>query len=558
MLFRALVLFASLSLLSAVEPVKTHPRLLFRAEDLPELRSRMTPSNQVWTVFKAQVVDKMLTDWKCSSTWVKNANGSITRTSFTDENGVTIYPTLGDGSANPNWGSILERKAAPEDDTGAHTGNQPLISEKYAMVFAFMARMLKDQPGQEAARAEYLAAARECLMKVIEPASLGHPAADANGKYPPFRHPGFALQDRSFGAESFALTVDWIYEDLTADELAKIRRCFLQWAWDADHKPGYSPVQPIPGVTLVNDPALLHFDYPVQVTRRSLLRWSLNNHYANHLRQTALYAMSFDPKDDVPSSAGDHTAAALTGYTTGPGGVNDWVYQNTGYLRDATGAWLYLTDYALRHDGAGGLSLEGSQYASNGLGPLALTMYCLHTAGQDDPQRWGPQVSLHRHPFWDKVLPGYLALLPPAPRIHPDQTYLGPHFQPPIFGDLENYTMVNDQNIKFLAPLGLYDERINGTSGSVIQAARYIQRELAHGGSANLATRIANTRSEDRPRDGIFYFLLFDPAAPAPSDPRPQEPLTFYAQHDPAGKMAMVTARSDASANATYFHWRLA
>lgn len=555
--FAFLLVLAATSL-QAVEPVKTHPRLLFRAEDLPELRSRMVPTNEVWTLFKEQLVDRYLIEWKCSSTWVKNADGSITRTSFTDENGVTHLPTLGDGSPNPNWGSILQRKAAPEDDTGAHTGIQPLISEKYAMIFALMARLYKDQPGYETQRAEYIAAARECLMKVIEPASLGHPAPDANGQYPPFRQPGFALQDRSFGAESFALAVDWMYEDLTADELAKIRRCFLLWSNDADKKPGYSPVQPIAGVTLVNDPALLHFDDPVQVTRRSLLRWSLNNHYGNHLRQTALFAMSFDPKDDVPAVAGDAAAASLTGYTTGPAGVNDWVYQNTGYLRDATGAWLYLTDYALRHDGAGGLSLEGTQYASNGLGPLALTMYCLHTAGQDDPQRWGPQVSLHRHPFWDKVLPGYLALMPPTSRIHPDQTYLGPHFQPPMSGDEQNYLMVNDQNIKFLAPLGLYDERVNGAGGGTIQAVRHIQRHLANGGAANLAGRMMSTRSEDRPRDGIYYFLLFDPEAPATSDPRPQQPLTFYAQHDPAGKMGMLTARSDATPDATYFHWRLA
>lgn len=553
-----IILFCFASLTLMAEPVKTHPRLLFRVEDLTELRDRMVGSNTVWTAFKQSVVDPMLTDWKCASTWVKNADGSITRLSFTDESGTTHYPTLGDGSPNPNWGDYLYRKAAPEDDTGAHTGIQPLRSELYAMTFAFMARLLKDQPGQEAVRAEYLNAARECLMKVIDPASLGHPAPDANGQYPPFRHPGFSLQDRSFAAEAFGFTVDWIYEDLSAAELAKLRRTFLIWAFDTDHKPFYSPVQPVPGVTLVNDPALLHLNDPGEAVRRSQVRLALNNHYANHTRQLALFAMCFDPKDDVPTDAGDAAAGALTGYTTGPGGVNDWVYQDKGYLRDATGAWLYLTDYAFRNDGAGGLSLEGTQYTSNGLGPMALLMYCLHTAGQDDPQRWGPQVSLHRHPFWDKAIPGYLALLPPTARIHPDQTYLGPHYQPPMSGDEQNYLLVNDQNIKYIAPLALYDERVNGSSGATVQAVRYIQQHLANGGTANFAGRIANTRSEERPRDAIYYFLLFDPEAPAPSDPRLAQPLTFYAQHDPAGKMGMVTSRSDATTSATYFHWRLA
>lgn len=81
-------------------PVKTHPRLLFTAADLPELRSRMNADNDIWMIFQGEIAQKCLTQWKCSSTseyrlipdndpappdysymgWV--------RTSFTDENGV--------------------------------------------------------------------------------------------------------------------------------------------------------------------------------------------------------------------------------------------------------------------------------------------------------------------------------------------------------------------------------------------------------------------------------------------------------------------------------------
>ena len=132
MMVRLLLSLFFLSALHATEPVKTHPRLLIRAEDLPELRSRMVPTNDVWITFKSQLVDKYLIEWKCASTWVRNADGSITRLSFTDEFGVTHYPTLGNGSPNPDWGSFLQRKACPEDDTGAHTGIQPLRSEVYS------------------------------------------------------------------------------------------------------------------------------------------------------------------------------------------------------------------------------------------------------------------------------------------------------------------------------------------------------------------------------------------------------------------------------------------
>ena len=90
-------------------------------------------------------------------------------------------------------------------------------------VFAFMSLLETNEP----MHSTWVQAATNCLMAVFEPASLGHPQPDAEGKYPPFRHPGFASNDRNFAAESFALAVDWLYPHLTADQKAKIRKCFL-------------------------------------------------------------------------------------------------------------------------------------------------------------------------------------------------------------------------------------------------------------------------------------------------------------------------------------------
>ena len=547
-------------LLAAATPVKSHPRLLFRAEEVPALRARMVATNDVWVSFKQEIVDPALRDWRCSATQVyEPTNYTWIRTSFTDENG-NFHTNTEPGWSSQDFADARARPAAPEDDIGEPTGWVRLYSEQYAMIFAFMARMTKDVPGQEIAHSNYLAAARECLMKVIEPARLGH-NLDAQGHYLPWQSPEFALADRSFSAESFAFAVDWIYEDLTPDELAKARQAFLVWSQDCDNHYYYRPIQPTPGVTLVNDPALFHFNDPNEVVKREAVRTALNNHYINHMREMALYAMAIDPKDDVPHPALGDTAAAgaLTGYVSGPGGNDDWVYQDKGYLRDALGAWLFLTDYAMRNDGGGGISLEGTQYASNGLGPLALLMAALHSAGQDDPQVWGDQVSIARQPFWKRALPGYLAMYPPASRVVTGYEYLGPVYQPPVYGDLENLVAVNDQYIKLFGPLAIYDQQVNGTTGAVVQAVRYIQRKLSQGGEAKLTTRIANTRSETHMRDAIYYFLTFDPAAPAPSDPRPAfQERTFFAAHTPDGSQGMVEARSDATTNATYFHWRLA
>lgn len=541
------------------EPVKTHPRLLFRAEDLQGLRDRMIPSNEVWTTFKAEIVDKCLRDWKCSATshYSGPPDYRWIRDTFTDENGVLHVPADSDWASI--WADQTARPAAPEDDDGNGSGYTRVNSEQYAMIFALMARLLKGQAGRDDERAEYLTAAKECLFHVIDHAKDGHPAPDAEGHYPPFQHVGFALDDRSFSAESFALAVDWIYEDLSVDELAKVRKCFLIWAEDCNLHYYFAPAFPHGAP---NSPSLLRLNDPYQQQTRAEIRLGLNNHYTNHLREMVLYALAFDPKDDVPSSTyGDAAAAgSLTSHIIS-GSPDNWLRQQSGVLHDTLSVWQYLADYALRNDGAGGLSMEGTQYASNGLGPVALMLAALNSAGQDDPRAWGPQVNVAKHPFWNLTVPSYLAQLTPTSRVPTGVGlgYLGPIFQPPLSGDLENFLAINDQFIKVLGPMALVDARTNGDAGPVVQAVRYIQQHLAPGGPTNLAGRVATTRGSTALRDAIYYFLLFNPTAPTAADPRPAlQPKTFFAQHQVNGKlMGMVLARSGSTPGDTYFHWRL-
>ncbi len=566
-------IMAALPFASAA-PVTSHPRLLMRESDLPALRARMNANNDVWVAYKTQIVDKALLIWKCSSTAEYRLVDSGTpndpsddyhawvRTSFTDENGVLHK----EGDANwvsGGWSNQAEHPAAPEDDHGEPTGNVPMFSEQYAMTFALMARLLKDQAGHEAERAQYLAAAKECLFKVIDQSSLG----TADGQ--PFRQPGFATDDRSFAAESFPFAVDWIYEDLTPLELAKVRKAFLEWTEQCNAHVYFAPHRVNGQHGPANSPALLRYDDPDEAARHSEVRLALNNHWANHLRELGLYALALDPKDDIPAAQVPQAngivndtapAGSVTSQLVGPGGVNDWVPVDYGVLRDTTGVWLYLTDYALRHDGAGGISVEGTQYASNGLGPVALLMSALHTAGQDDPAVWGPQVSLANHPFWSKTIPAYLSMLAPTPRVNsdPNYNYLGPVFQPPLSGDLETYAYVNDQFIKVLAPMAFYEADVNGPAAPIAQAVRYIERNLAQGGAANFTNRIRDGIPSKHMRDSIYYFMLFDPTAPTAVDPRPAlQPASFYAQHTVNGKeMGMLIARSGQTPADTLFHFR--
>lgn len=551
-----LCLFGS-SLLA--DPVKTHPRLMFRAEDLPALRARMTGSNDAWVAFNTQVAEPCLRDWRCSAThhYAGAPSYEWVRDSFTDENGVLHLPSDADWSSYAN---ARERPAVPEDDVGDPTGHVRLASESYAMLFALMARLYKDDPAHAALRADYLAAAKECLFTVINQAHLGTAAL-------PWRWSNFAQNDRSFGAEAFPLCVDWIYEDFTPVELAKIRKAFLVWAEQTNDHVYFAPTMTNGQHGPANSPELFRFFDPLQLERRSEIRLALNNHWGNHLRQLALYSLALDPQHDVPVTPGtpaDGVVAdsAVSGSLTSQLDVSgNWVPQDYGVLRDVTGVWLYLTDYAYRHDGLGSLSVEGTQYASNGLGPVALAMLCLQTSGQDNAQVWGPQTSLVRHPFWSKTMPAYLSQLTPTPRVvaSGDYNYLGPIFQPPLSGDLETFAYINDQFIKVLGPMGIASARMSGTNASAAQAARYIQRNLSQGGPSNFAYRISNTRANGNLRDAIYYFLLFDPTATTASDPRPAlQPKTFVASHRINGHdMGMFLARSGYSSADTYFHWRL-
>lgn len=567
--FGALALLLALSAAAFAAPVQTHPRLLFRAEDLTTLRQRMNPqTNEVWAAFVSRVVQPAMDAYDRSSTseyrlidpdHVPNTGDEYhqwVRTSLTMADG-TVHS---EGDADwSTWENNDAYPAAPEDDVGQDSGNVRLYSEQYAMIFAFMARLYDD--GDQAhlgLRDEYLARAKACLFHVIDQAHLG---SDPTNQLP-FRQSTFALLDRSFSQEAFPITVDLIYEHLTPLELAKIRKTFLVWTEQANSHIYFSPYR-VNGQHLpANSPALLRFDDPIEAERHNEVRLALNNHWGNHMRQMGLYGLALDPQDDKPSAFAEVADTEPAGSVTSQLAADDgtWTPLNYGALRDATGVWLYLTDYAYRHDGAGGLSVEGIEYASNGLGPVSLFMNALHTAGQDDPAVWGAQVSLKNHPQWSRAIGAYLSMLPPAPRTpaDPQYAYLGSIFQPPVYGDLETYTMVNDQFIKFLAPMALYDARVNGTASANVQAVRFIQRNLTKGGPAKFADRIGETRSEKRLRDAINYFLLFDPAAPAAADPRPAlQPLNFYAAHTVAGReMGTLFARTGRTAADTMFSFR--
>lgn len=402
--------------------------------------------------------------------------------------------------ANPIYAeglALLAERAKQDMDAGrvqtdpGNSGYTDYPTESYAELFAFMSLISPS----ESARADYAQRARTLLMVVMNEAAKG--IGDG-----PFRAADFSWNDRSrWNGESFALTVDWIYPSLSAADKATIRQVFLRWDNEMLND---SYKHPLP-VGVINDPVLL--------SDRIGLRWAANNYFDAHMRNIGMRAMAFDPADD-------------------PGG------ELGAYLRNAIGAWLYMTDALLRGDARGGLGPEGFEYYPQSMGYTAQFLLALKTAGQDDPSRWGPLVVMNNNPFWNDVISAYLHSISPRPYT---ATNVDPVYLPAWFGSGQNYWAADP--IGLFAPVALYDP-------ARADAVRWIVQNVPPGGaSAMIDDRI---RRAGNFLDAILYFLLFDPAARPPSDPRPSLPLLHYAPG-----FGRILVRTDWTADARWFIYSL-
>jgi hypothetical protein len=458
--FFASLLLVGLATAAAAAPVTTHPRLLVRGVDLPRLQAWAVPSNPVFQ-------DGLL---------------PLAIQAKADMDTLFVPPYTG-------W-------------DGGTAAYETYPSEMYAMLFAFMSLITTDPP----TRADYIARARTLLMYVMDQAVLG----PLDGQ--PFRGTAFATSDRSrWYGEGFALTVDWIYADLSTADKTTIRQVFLRWADENVNATTTSFNHPEPvGV----------FDDPQLTANPQAVRFSTNNYYAAHMRNLGLMAMALDDAAD-------------------PGSVL------RAYLHNATGGFLYVLDYLLHTDSRGGMAPEGFEYSPQSIGYLVQFLLALHTAGRDDPAAWGgplePQVVLTNNPFWDAVLPAYLSAVSPAPTAHP---YLGEVYQPAWYGAAQNYWAPDF--IGAFGALGVYDY-LTGNMARYA-ALRWFETYIPPGLAAGLLERV---RDENYFFHGVLYFLLLDPAASA-IDPRPALPLTFFS----AG-IGRLLARTSWEPGATWFTYAL-
>jgi hypothetical protein len=344
--------------------------------------------------------------------------------------------TAGVGQLAGTAKADMDAGRVPGGDRG-RDGYEEYPTESYAELFAFLSLVSPDQ----AARDDYGRRACSLLMDLVDRDAV--------------RQPTFATYDRSrWWGEAFPLTVDWAYPYFSPAEVAKVRDVFLRWSDELVHAHTTDHNHPEPiGVT--NDPALL--------ADRTAVRWSLNNYYTAHMRNLGLMSLALD----------------------------------TSSLGNATGAWLYVTDHALRTDAAGGLGPEGFEYGPQAIAYVAQFLEALRTSGHSVPD----------NPFWASYVPALLHFLSPGPALQPAWYGSGLKYETPDM-------------IESLGPLALL--AADRGDRRTADAIRWIELNAGPGGVDGLPSRIDDIEEIFH---AIWYFLLLDPSATAPADPRPGLPL---------------------------------
>lgn len=412
-----------------------------------------------------------------------------------------------------------------KDDGGSNWQGDD--TEAYAEFFAFASQLQTTQ----AQRDYYGTRARAMLMWVVSNAAS---RGGAHGNDFPFGGAPFATYNRAnYWGEAFGLTVDWAYPYFSAADKAKIQTAFRMWAADELVASTAGEEHPQP-VGVENNLTLLSDTYQ--------LRWAANNYFIGHTRNLTMYCLCLDPADDPAQSGQYPTLGSYRANVTGA-----WLYQAYAMFTDKATVVSTLGAPASNNSlglASGGLPVEGSLYGES-LGFLFQYLLALHSAGYDDPTISGPQIGLTTSSYWDQSLQGYLLTMTPQSKVLPGLGYLGSVYQMAAYGDMLR-SWVSYENIEQWGPLGIFKMREGDPAGW--DACRWIAVNALEGGSAMLSNRTANIWGNSNASYSIYYMMMMDPAAAAPADPRPAQPLLFT---DTA--FSRVLGRSDWGSNATLF-----
>jgi hypothetical protein len=431
-------------------PEGGHPRLWIRAADVESLRRRAVGDNPMWS---RVIVPR-----------TEEANRAYEQSYF------------------PGG-----KPARPWPDPGASGGGGK--TESVALQLAFYALVAPDAGARDRAARR----ARDLLMYVMAEIDAGGPATG-------FRAERFPVGDRfRYAGEQWALVVDWLYERLTAADLAVIRRVFLRWAeMHATHSEQYRPR------TLFADPALVK--KPLDV------RWMANNWQTAMARNLLLESLVLDDQHDPPVDSARPVLAPKNSLRA--------------YRREALASLLYQQYHLFRRGGDawGGIPPEGAfAYGSESSAFLFHGLLALVTAGYTDWERWGEQVTLVGDRYLRDMVAYYPHGIAPAPEQREGEAEgQGRAYAAAMIEQTRGWAMAGYIHVAQLAPVGV----IAALTGDVLlrDRVRWLLTEPLPGGPALREKHAGYDASHS-----VLSFLLHDPRLPAPHDYREELPPTFYA-----------------------------
>jgi hypothetical protein len=355
----------------------------------------------------------------------------------------------------------------------------------------------------------------------------------ANSGQAPFCQGSYAVSDRMRWVQvMLPLTYDWLLgygqeagvQVFSTAEKAAIRRVFLRWI--------LQNMQAYPNPYSYSSHG--HCNVAVRTTGDTLLRlapgadpgsyckrYAFNNYFVGHMRQIGMLAMAFDAIDDVPDTDPATSSKVLASAPAG---------ELTSYRNDAMNGWLTMVSYMLKNDGVGGQPPEGAEYAPTSGGIPTHLLLALSTANYADADgiaSYGNKVDLSTYSFFKDLPRVYLHQMGP----YAVQTQRGMVHQPAWFGDGEHIYALDF--ITVFGPLGVYAYNKSMAGGADaadyaerLNAIRWLQKHIPPGGAGNLTGRAS---SDEELTGSILYFMLFDPAAPEPTDPRAGYALDYFA-----------------------------
>jgi len=497
---------------TAITPLTTHPRLWLTSTDVTRLRSWAVSTNPMYL------------------------------------NGLQAAANLAQADVNAKWNWTTGQPSPTWKDDGSvnWVGED---TEAYAEFFAFMS--LVDPNASN--RATWASHSRIMLMWAL------NQAANCTSTSTPFCYPDFITGNRmNYWGEAWGLTVDWIYPSLTAADKATIRKVYLGWAnilLNVPNRSGTSPLYP----GSLNDPRVLGIDATqsafVQQNNQINARWAANNYFLGQARTLMLMAMAIDPADDPvvnPALSYGTVGNSLGSFVND--GIGWWLYQVYAIFEPSVTARskLKLPSSTISLGlAAGGLPVEGSLYGES-QGFLAQTLLAMQTAGYTNTKAYGAQVGFLQDAYWDQAVHGFLHMLAPAPYTPPLSTgynYQGQTWSVATYGDVLQ-TFVEPAELNVVGPLGIYDQATNNLTR--LNADRWIAENALTGGPAKLYDNASNQIwGNSYATYAIMYFMLFDPAAATPTDPRPGVAKQFVA---PA--IGSILARTNWSKAPSWFTYR--